>query len=93
LETLPKWPTLTSRYKYLENVLKEANRLAGPTAFLFDRTPQHDIMVGDLPIRKGTILNYAFKTNFFEANYFDDPFAFRPERWDEPRYKEHDCRA
>ena len=74
--------------KYAELVLKETNRLEGPICNILSRKATEDMLVGDIPIRKGTGLNYMFRANFFDPKYFEQPFEFRPERMDETRNKE-----
>ena len=41
------------------------------------------MMIGDIPVAKGTGLNYAVMVNMYKKDYFDDPLEFRPERWEE----------
>jgi cytochrome P450 family 6 len=38
-------------------------------------------MLGDLAVKKGTIINYNPRAIFYDPNIFEDPEIFRPERW------------
>ena len=76
-------PTLEDlpRLKFTQKVLKESMRLY-PPAWLLGREAVNDTEVGGVRIRKGeTILISQWVMHRSEA-YFDDPLAFRPERWD-----------
>ena len=68
-------------------VLKETNRFRGPAPLLFDRTAIDDFHIGDIPVKKGTLLGIVSLCNFFNSDYFDKPYEFLPERWEDPRYK------
>lgn len=41
-----------------------------------------DNYILDLPIKKGTVVNFQPVGSHFSTKYFKDPFEFRPERWE-----------
>ena len=41
-------------------------------------------MIGDIPICKGTTVNYINRTCFYDDAYFENAKEFRPERWENP---------
>ena len=41
-----------------------------------------DNYILDLPIKKGTVVNFQPVGTHFSTKYFKDPFVFRPERWE-----------
>lgn len=49
-----------------------------PAEGIFDRLATVDILVGDIPVKKGTTLNYFQTANFYDENLFDDPWKFKP---------------
>lgn len=76
-------PTLAdlSNMPYVDKVFKETLRLY-PAAFIFLREPIVDTVIGGYPIKaRSTILisPYALHRN---PALFEDPLAFRPERFD-----------
>lgn len=40
-------------------------------------------MVGDIPVKEGTAVNYIVRPTFYDENIFDEPLKFKPERWAE----------
>jgi len=63
-------------------ILKETLRVYNPAAFgpAF-RVATKDNKLGDLEIKKDTIVGAAHIYSFFHSKYFDDPFTYKPERW------------
>jgi cytochrome P450 len=71
-----------NKMDYLTAILKETLRMYNPAAFgpAF-RNATKDHKLGDLDIKKDTIVGVAAIYTSFHAKYFDDPFVYRPERW------------
>ena len=51
---------------------------------MFFREPIKDTTIGDLNIKKGTMVSCGFLMNFYNPAYFKDPFKFDPDRWNGP---------
>lgn len=65
---------------YTDAVIKETLRLY-PAAYVTSREPQEDVRVGAFEVPRGrTILISPYVTHH-DARWFDEPDAFRPERW------------
>ena len=65
---------------YTDAVLKEVLRMY-PAVFVTSREPQEDARVGAHRVPKGrTILISPYVTHH-DARWFDEPDAFKPERW------------
>ena len=67
---------------YLGSIFKETLRLHGPAGFLiFDRVTKQNVKYDNIEIEKGVILNEFNYFNTINEKYFENPFAFNPERW------------
>lgn len=73
IEDLPNLP-------YTRQVVLEAMRLY-PPAWSVGREALVDTVLGDVPIRKGMHLWIATWVTHRDARWYEDPLAFRPERW------------
>lgn len=68
------------KLKYTDMIVKEVMRLY-PPAFAVGREAIEDTELGGFPVPKGTQV-FAFQwVTQRDARYFDEPAAFRPERW------------
>jgi cytochrome P450 len=67
---------------YTEKIAKETLRLYPPAAMLF-RKPLEDVSIGGYDIPEGTTLLLPQCTIQTDERWYDDPEAFRPERWTE----------
>jgi cytochrome P450 len=68
------------RLKYTEMIAKEAMRLY-PPAYAVGREALEDTEIGGYHVPKGTQL-FAFQwVTHRDPRYFDEPEAFKPERW------------
>lgn len=68
------------RLKYTEMIAKESMRLY-PPAYAVGREAIEETEIGGFRVPKGTQL-FAFQwVTHRDARYFDDPDAFKPERW------------
>ncbi|MGB8331190.1 MAG: cytochrome P450 [Polyangiales bacterium] len=73
VDDLPQLP-------YLEMCLKESLRRL-PAVWIFAREAQTDLHLGGYLFPKGSILAISPLANGRNAKYFDEPLAYRPERW------------
>jgi cytochrome P450 len=69
-----------SELPYLEMCLKESLRRL-PAVWIFGREAQTDLRLGDYFFPKGSILAISPLATGRNGKYFDDPLAYRPERW------------
>jgi cytochrome P450 len=69
------------RLPYTEWVVKEAMRLYPPVPSI-GREALADCEIGGYPVPKGTQVSPVQWVTHRDARWFDDPLAFRPERWD-----------
>lgn len=66
---------------YLVGLLKETLRVATPAPVFFDRQALEDHYIGDVLIKKGSVINVSFMANQFNPNYFKQPEEFNIHRW------------
>lgn len=69
------------RLRYADWVVKESMRLY-PPAWAIAREAIEDFEIGGYPIKKGTQLLISQWVLHRDPRWFDDPEAFRPERWE-----------
>lgn len=79
-EPLPADLEAVNRLGYAEAVANETMRLR-PVAPLLLFEANHDAVVGDLAVPRGTWVALLTRPPGMEARHFADPMAFRPERW------------
>lgn len=70
-----------NQMEYLNAFMKEALRMASPVISVMPRVAVQDHKIGDVLVKKGTILNVPFVANNFAHEYHTDPNKFDPERW------------
>ena len=68
------------RLRYTEHVIQEAMRVY-PPVYLIGREPVSDVELGGYRVRRGTTVFMSQWVSHRDPKYFDDPEAFRPERW------------
>lgn len=68
------------KLRYCRNVVMEVLRLY-PAVYMFGREAADDVDVCGLAIRKGTNVVMSQWVMHRDARFYDDPLAFRPERW------------
>ena len=54
----------------------------GPATGLFPREAIRNHKLGDLTIKRGTSIQIGMLTMNYNGKYYDDPFEFKPERWE-----------
>jgi cytochrome P450 len=72
---------------YTEKIVKETLRLYPPAAMLF-RKSLEDVTIGGYTVPEGTTLLLPQFTIQTDERWYDDPEAFRPERWTNEREDE-----
>ena len=65
---------------YLEAVVREALRLYPPATGVY-REPRSDVVLGGYRVPAGTTLQLSIYGIQRDGRWWDDPAAFRPERW------------
>lgn len=65
---------------YLNAFIKEVSRLY-PTAPFLARTLDYEISLGDYRVPAGVPIVFSLYTTSRMEQYFEDPLAFKPERW------------
>ena len=69
-----------ARLPYLQAVMNEVLRLY-PPAYIMARETIEPCEIGGYEIRPGTTIIFSQWIMHRDARYYDDPQAFRPERW------------
>ena len=70
-----------ARLPYLNATIKEAMRLYSPSTALFTRVALRDVMIGETPVAKGTLVVVPIWHLHHDARSFADPEIFRPDRF------------
>ncbi|MBI2755457.1 MAG: cytochrome P450 [Chloroflexi bacterium] len=78
LPTPADLPSLT----YIGHVVAESLRLY-PPAWSMGRQATRNLEIGGQPVRKGTVILISQWVLHRDARFFQDPEAFRPERWED----------
>lgn len=68
------------RLAYTTAVVKESMRLY-PPAWIVGRRAVDDVAIGDVAIRAGEVTLMSPFAVHRDPRYYDEPLAFRPERW------------
>jgi len=68
------------RLEYLKAILDETLRLHPPVSMV-PKITRRDVTLGDFQIPKGTYIDIAISTVQTSAEYFEEPYRWRPERW------------
>lgn len=66
---------------YLDSVVNETNRHYGFMLSIFPRVAIRDHQLGDLTIKKNTVVMFNWLGNFYNQKYFEKPMDFNPDRW------------
>ncbi len=59
----------------------EGLRIYQPANGIFIREATQDHMMGDIKIKKGTLVMTSSMSNHYNAEYFPEPTKYIPERW------------
>ena len=70
-----------ARLPYLTATIKEAMRLYPPSTALFTRVALRDVVIGGIPVAKGTLVVIPIWHLHHDPRSFDETEAFRPERF------------
>ncbi len=70
-----------ARLPYLNATIKEAMRLYPPSTALFTRVALRDVVIGETPVAKGTLVVIPVWHLHHDPRSFAQPSAFRPERF------------
>ena len=70
-----------AQMNYAHAVMNETLRLGTPGSRTMFRVAEIDHILGDLQIKKGTLVCTDSISNNFSPDYHDDPFVFNPERF------------
>jgi len=70
-----------NKLEFTLGVLKESLRMQTPVAAIFTRQAAKDHNLGEIQIKKGTLVSLDYFYNNFNPAYFDDVDDFKPERW------------
>lgn len=69
------------RLPYLNATIKEAMRLYSPSTALFTRVAIRDVVIGETPVPKGTLVVVPIWHLHHDARSFVEPNIFRPDRF------------
>ncbi|MBK8285370.1 MAG: cytochrome P450 [Ahniella sp.] len=70
-----------ARLPYLNATIKEAMRLYSPSTALFTRVALRDVVIGDTPVSKGTLVAIRIWSLHHDERSFAEPDRYRPERF------------
>jgi cytochrome P450 len=69
------------RLPYLNATIKEAMRLYSPSTALFTRVALSDVVIGETPVPKGTLVVVPIWNLHRDGRSFAEPETFRPDRF------------
>mmetsp|Transcript_1650 Transcript_1650/g.1478 ORF Transcript_1650/g.1478 Transcript_1650/m.1478 type:complete len:105 (-) Transcript_1650:234-548(-) len=72
---------LLNKLDYCSAVINESHRSGSGSFKTFQRCALNDIQIGDLKIKKGTMIGTDFAPNHYCSKYHEKPFEYMPERW------------
>lgn len=70
-----------ARLPYLNATIKEAMRLYPPSTALFTRVALRDVVIGETPVSRGTLVVVPIWHLHHDARSFAEPDTFRPDRF------------
>ena len=76
------------KMEYMGAFIKEILRCYGPATSLFPRILTENASIGDINLKKGTMVNVSILGSSQNPKYFPHPEDFRPERWLEKEEKD-----
>mmetsp|Transcript_60549 Transcript_60549/g.70165 ORF Transcript_60549/g.70165 Transcript_60549/m.70165 type:complete len:522 (-) Transcript_60549:154-1719(-) len=87
-EIAPHWSVgqplsidIINKFEYLYAFLKEALRMAAITFLVAGREAVKDHTIGNIKIKKGTLVAVGGRAMSFHPKYYKDPYKFEPERF------------
>lgn len=72
--------------KYLDYVQLETTRMYGPGTSILVRSAVKDHMLKDIPIKAGIGLSCNQIINHYSSKFYENPFEFKPERWEQDQH-------
>ena len=70
-----------SKMHYLTAIIKEGFRIYLPVQIFMPRIATKDFRLGNLQIKKNTIIECLLGNKGFHDDYFENPKQFNPDRW------------
>jgi len=70
-----------SKLKMLDAVVKETVRLYAPLQEVFPREAVNDTQIGQVKVKKGTVVSVYLNSHSWNEKYYYDAEKFIPERW------------
>ena len=70
-----------ARLPYLNATIKEAMRICSPATALFTRVALRDVVIGETPVPKGTLVAIPIWNLHRDPRSFAEPERFRPQRF------------
>lgn len=70
-----------ARLPWLNATIKEAMRLYSPSTALFTRVALRDVVIGETPVSKGTLVVIPIWNLHRDGRSFEQPDVFRPDRF------------
>ncbi len=66
----------------MQKFIKEVLRMYTPGPFNLIRYAVKDHFINQFKINKGDMSISCFGINSFKEQFFEDPYVFKPDRWD-----------
>jgi len=70
-----------NKMEFMGMVMKESLRTHTPVGIMFPREALFDHMIGDIKIKKGTLVNTCQTVTMFNPRHYDEPNKYDPYRW------------
>jgi len=77
-----------NKLEFMSMAMKESLRLNTPVVLIFPREALTDHMLGDVKVKKGTLVGISQHFNNYNEKYFENPWKYDPERWSSEMEKE-----
>lgn len=77
----PMTLAIINKLEYFHALILETLRVMSPAPFLLPRVAKSDHMIGNIPIKKGYLVQPQFGPTWLSPKFIKDPEVFKPERW------------